>query len=269
MFIVPFDTMEFTEISFEVIINDGQNYIINFLFEVIEGGKNVFVCNVKREGLGLRVKLLNKSGTDRIKIKFYKILNPHILDTNHNSSNPILIGNTRTIKVPPGYAEHPFNCTCDSQQSENDLYYFTFKVVDGSKQVYVSNTKVDINNPTQFNIGFYNAGAIDSYIEVSTLEEDFLVSHDRYPPPKNGHSLSQGNYEQITIQRYDFGQAKIKPQKKIVSYTYDVINMTANVYVCGQYFDYEGNLIIDFYNDTGDAISVNTQAWETSPYQST
>ncbi|MEC0246425.1 hypothetical protein P4H65_11565 [Paenibacillus chitinolyticus] len=268
MFIVPHSpNLEITGDYGEVDIDDGFNYIFNFLYRIIEGGKRVHVCGIERIGMGLRVKFLNKSGST-CTIKLYKILNPHILVTNHNSREPVRLGmKYYTLRVPPGYIEYPIQ---KQSEKRDDLYIFSYKITQGSSQVFVASCFLnDIHVADKFTIGFFNDGSIDSYIDLFGVEEDFLVSHDRFPPPKNGTDLKQTSNERKFIKNGEPMRFVLQPTQEgkgcILSYTFQVQNNIQNVYVSSQY--YVGNFLnVVFFNESGGEIYVDVQGWETYPY---
>lgn len=270
MFIIPLDDdIEIRDDYEEILIDDGLNYIINFLFHVIEGGPKVYVCGIEREGLlGLRVKLFNKNG-QTTKIRMYKLLTPHLLATNHNSRNPIVIAETlNNLTITPGYSEIPIPRR-PSDQSPDSFYYYMFNVITGSRQVYVSNVKTGRYPYSVITLGFFNEAPIDAQINLSLLDIDFLIGHDPRPAPHDGTDLRRSDVQRVNIDNLDFGRVELHPSRQlatVISYTFTVSGDIRKVYVCGQYYDNQGLLNVEFFNESGRPVSVEVSGWETFPF---
>lgn len=274
MFIVPLN--EFIDLSSnynEVLIDDGFNYIINFLFQVVEGSLGgVYVCGITREGsLGLKVQFFNRSQTST-KIRLYKILDPHILATNHKSDNPAVIGTKKNfLKIPVGYTEIPMVIHSIEEIERRDLYHFLFQIIDGSKQIHVANMKLDsIHSVSLLTLGFSNSGQAESIINLNILSVDFQVCHSSEPPPMAGIDLKEVGKQEITIDSNSSGKIEIPPSKPnatILHYTFNNKSEKKNAYVCGQYWN-EKVLIIEFFNESTENATIEVSGWETYPYES-
>lgn len=268
MFVVPSQILELQSDIGETTIDDGFNYIIHFSFCVIEGGNNVRVCSVERLGNGLKIRFRNKSGVNA-KLQIYKILNPHILEKNYNCcQEPIFIGNTlEGQKVEPNTSKS-LTVNGSTVAYSSGIYNYAYRVTSGSEQIYVVSEEIYKEN--KVSLTFFNAGNTDSYIDVSTIEENKEVSFSHFPPPHQGISLLEGNTITVDFSENDLVKEaiieRVNPYGKIISYTFKV-EENNDIYVCGQFYDESGNLHIKFSNESGDKTNFKVQGWETIPYR--
>lgn len=270
MFIIPLDNViEISGEYGEFLINDDFNYIINFLFYVIEGGQKIYVCGIDREGpLGLKVKFLNKNGgTTRIKI--YKLIDPKLLASNHNVPNPIVIIKGNQYEIPTGYFEITLPTRPIEVTTKNDFYNYSFKIIDGSKQIYTASVKLDSIHFEDFvKIGFFNSGEENVLISLNLLGINHLVGHDPNPAPNVGTDLKISSAQNININSLEFCKVEIHPSKttaSVISYTFIVTSQNKSVYVCGQYYDNQV-LNVEFFNESQEPASMLVNGWETFPY---
>lgn len=271
MFIVPLkDVIEISSEYDEFLINDNTNYIINFLFYVIEGGPKIYVCGIEREGpLGLKVKFLNKNG-GTTRIKMYKLLDPHLLASNHNTPNPLVIIKGNNYDIPIEYSEITVPSRPIEETTDNYFYSYSFKVIDGSKQIHIASVKLDnIHSQYFVTIGFFNSGVENALISLNLLGINHLVGHDPTPAPSGGGTdLKISSTQNIKINSSEFYKVEIRPNKttaSVLSYTFIVTSQNNNVYVCSQYYDNQ-ILNVEFYNESQQPASIEVSGWETFPY---
>lgn len=253
----------------EVLIDDGTNYIVNFLFEVIEGDPNVYVCGITREGpLGIKIQFYNKNETVT-KIKLYKMLDRNLLASNFRSDNPVVVGTKKNyVTVPVGYSEtsmlaNPIEVTA------HYFYYYSFKVIDGSKQIHVANFKFDsIHTQSLVTIGLHNSGPNDAMVNLNLLSIDHLVDHNPQPVFQEGNELKLVDTQEITIASNTVGKVAIQPSNanaSVIMFTFNIKTEKKRIYICGQ--NYNGKSFnLEFFNENEEDTIVEVSGWETYPY---
>jgi len=244
-------------------------YIIDFNYEVIEGGSDVYVSSITRHNSDLHVVFLNRTNAE-VKINVFIIQGRELLARQHNCTNPIYVGTTKKVKIGRGPSE---TITIKSDITYDNIYMlgYTMKVISGTQQTRVNGFLLD-SFDNALKLTLYNDGGGESEVEVGILMINPEVERtSRNIPNVPEPCLIQGEY--VTAQ-FDgnnvVSEVTLTPKQNygaIVSFTFKPqFDSPNDIYLSERY--YEGSsLKLKFINRSGAQGTIDVCAWETAPYQ--